>query len=130
MQKTRIKKNDKILFWNVEVAKSVGQRIKGLSGRNKLGSDGLLFVFPREAKHSIWMPNMKFPIDIVFINRNKRIISIKQSARPISINPVTWRIFRSNEKAKYVLEIPAGSAGGKLKVGDALDFNTPSSKRI
>jgi uncharacterized membrane protein (UPF0127 family) len=108
----------------VEIAKSYRERMKGLSGRARIGSDGLLFVFQREAKHSIWMPNMKFPIDIIYINKSKKIVDIKHEAKPITVNPKTWRIFRPKNKAKYILEIPANSAKTKhkLKIGDILSL--------
>jgi len=96
--------------------------MKGLSGRNRLGRDGMLIVFPWEGKHSIWMPNMKFPIDIVFISSGKKVVDIKHNARPMSFNPKTWKIFRPREGASYALELPANSAKGKLSVGDILTF--------
>lgn len=127
-QRIRISKNGKTLFRDIELASSYRERMKGLSGRRELGCGGLLFVFPREAKHSIWMPNMKFAIDIVFIGREKRVVDIKCCARPISANPKTWRIFRPKDKALYVLELPANHTKTLLKEGDALDFDIPKPK--
>ena len=127
-QRIRIRKNGETLFRDIEVASSYRERMKGLSGRKELGCGGLLFVFTREAKHSIWMPNMKFPIDIVFIDKERKVVDIKCCARPISANPKTWRIFRPKEKALYVLELPANHTKTLLKEGDALVFDIPNTK--
>jgi len=127
-QTIQIKKNGKAVFKDIEVARSYGQRMKGLSGRKKLESDGLLLVFPNQSKHSIWMPNMKFPIDIVYIDKAKKVVDIKHCARPLSLNPKTWKVFRPSEKSMYVLEIPANSAKARLKPGDTLQFDIPDAK--
>jgi len=110
------------LFSNVEVAESYAERMKGLSGRRGMGSGGMLMVFPAEGRHGIWMPNMKFPIDIVFISSGKRVVDIRENVRPMSLRPDTWRIYRPNKKARFVLELPAGSADGVVCAGDELDF--------
>ena len=131
MQKMRIRKNGKIICENIELAESYTERVKGLSGRKQPGSDGMLMVFPSEAKHTIWMPNMKFPIDIVFIGGDKggkRVVDIRENARPLSFNPKTWRIYRPKERAKYVLELPAGSAKNKISVGNVLQFKISKAK--
>lgn len=43
------------------------KRIRGLSRRKTIGADGMLFVFPREDFHGIWMKEMVFPIDILWL---------------------------------------------------------------
>ena len=125
MQKntTKIMTDGNTIFKDVEVAQSYKEGMKGLSGRKSIGCGGLLFVFNREGRHSIWMPNMKFPIDIVYIDKSKRIVDIKHEAKPISVNPRTWRIFIPSGKAKYILEIPAKCSDGKIKTNDQLQFD-------
>lgn len=85
----------------VEVADTDDERIQGLSGRDGLGeSDGMLFVFPESGYHTMWMKDMKFPIDIIWIGEDMKIISIDKS-----VTPETYpRLYRPARPAKYVLE--------------------------
>lgn len=114
----------KILVKSFEVADSVGKKMKGLMFRGSLEKDsGLLMVFEMERKHEIWMFGMRFPIDIIFIGRNKKIVDVKHNAKPIGKNPFTWRIYRPAKTCKYVLEVSAGLAKRTgTKTGDVLEF--------
>lgn len=77
----------------------------GLSDRDKLLSDnGMLFVFKNPEKHGIWMKNMKFPIDILWIDQNFKIIHMEKSIAT-STYP---KVFTPNSSDMYVLEISAG----------------------
>jgi uncharacterized membrane protein (UPF0127 family) len=114
----------KTLLRSFETAKSPWQKTRGLMFRNSLAGDsGLLMVFGKERRHEIWMLCMRFPIDIVFIDRDKRIVDIKHSVRPMGKNPKTWRIYRPSKPSRYVLEVNSGLAKKtKTKTGDLLDF--------
>src|SRR5688500_16424694 len=60
------------------VAKSESDRSKGLSGRNNLAKDqGMLFVFPQPGEYAFWMKDMKFAIDIIYINKDKVVYVVK-----------------------------------------------------
>ncbi len=88
----------------VEVADTNETLIKGLSGRNSIGSDGLLMVFKEESHHGIWMKEMKFPIDIIWINSDGRTVYIEKN-----VDPKTYpKVFRPDDPAKFVLEVSAG----------------------
>ena len=104
----------------VEIADTSILQEKGLSGRKVLQEDeGMLFVFENLGKYSFWMKEMNFPIDIIWIGENFKIIYIKKSALPKSY-PET---FSPNENAKYVLEVLAGfSEKNNLQVGDSVKF--------
>jgi uncharacterized membrane protein (UPF0127 family) len=98
-------KIDGVLF-NVLVADRSIDRQKGLSGRKEIGTrEGMLFVFDTNGKQSIWMKEMLFPIDIVWISENYRIVEIKRNATPESYPEV----FSNIRPARYVLELSAGS---------------------
>ncbi len=103
---------------NIEIADTDAKRTLGLSGRESLAPDsGLLFVFEKPQLASIWMKDMKFSIDIVWIDENLRVINIKEGATPQSF-PET---FTSPQNALYVLEIPAGFVEkNKIKIGDSV----------
>jgi len=94
--------NDK--EWRVEVANTMVKRIQGLSEREELKEiSGMLFDFPKFGLHGIWMKEMLFPIDIVWLN-NGKIVDIAPNASP---DLGTSFIFYPREDANYVLEVPA-----------------------
>ncbi len=85
----------------VEIADSSEELIKGLSGRPDIGKmNGMLFIFPETAYHSIWMKDMNFPIDIIWISEDLKVINIERG-----VTPDTYpRSFRPKEPARYALE--------------------------
>lgn len=85
----------------VEVLNTDAERIKGLSGRSEIGdADGLLFVFPKADYHGIWMKDMKFPIDIIWISEDWKVIGIDKNVQPDSYP----KIFKPSRPARYVVE--------------------------
>lgn len=100
-----------------EIAATPEARINGLMFRQELEpGKGMLFILGEESKESFWMKNMKFPLDIIWINKDKVIIEISKDARPcledcLSISP--------KEKASYVLEVNSGFCDRfDIKAGD------------
>jgi uncharacterized membrane protein (UPF0127 family) len=79
--------------------------MKGLSGRASLALDeGMLFLFPYSARHAIWMKDMRFPIDVVWLAEDGTIIDIKQDLYPDTYPAA----FAPRAPARSVLELPAG----------------------
>jgi uncharacterized membrane protein (UPF0127 family) len=96
---------DGVMF-TVDVADTDTERKQGLSGRRFLGErEGMLFIFDKNDQHGIWMKDMNFPIDVLWISENFRIIDIERNLEPSSYPEVE----RSSRPARYVLELPAGS---------------------
>ncbi len=122
-----IRKKSKIIFRGIEIADSYSRKVKGLSGRKEMGCGGMLFIFSYQGKHGIWMPGMKFPIDIVYMDDDKKVVDIKHCAKPLSLHPKTWKVFRPKQKSRYVLEVPANAALRKISIGDILQFDIPES---
>mgnify|MGYP006294767647 CR=1 FL=1 len=92
--------------YTLEIVRSQEERIRGLSGRKRLGSNsGMLFLFPTSDYHAIWMKEMNFAIDIVWLDADYKVVNIVQEATPESY-PAT---FRPEVPARYVIELPAGS---------------------
>jgi uncharacterized membrane protein (UPF0127 family) len=91
----------------VQIADDDSERELGLSFRESLPEHtGMLFVFPQMGTYEFWMKDMKFPIDIVWIDEAFRIID-----RTINVLPESYpKTFTSKVPAKYVLEIPANTA--------------------
>ncbi len=96
-----------------EVVKTTDEVKLGLSGREGLLPDtGMWFDFGTENLWGIWMKDMKFPIDIVWFDKNLEIITVEKN-----ISPKTFpNIFYPSRDASYVLELPAGTVE-KYKIG-------------
>lgn len=97
----------------------------GLSGRESLAQDqGMLFVFEESDYHTFWMKNMKFPIDIIFINEDDEIVSIAENAKPPASDNETLPLYKSGGPVNTVLEINAGlSEKYDIQVGDKVEIN-------
>ena len=81
------------------------KRTQGLSGRESLAKDeGMLFVFPEEGIYGFWMKDMRFSIDILWLNSAGEVVHIVENASPESY-PAS---FTPEKAAQYVLELPAG----------------------
>ena len=89
-----------------EIADSQAERSRGLMLRKYLApKQGMLFIFPEEDKHSFWMKNMKFPLDLIWIGGNKKVVDIKTYVSPCGD---TCESYSPLAKALYVLEVNAG----------------------
>ena len=104
------------------LADTDASRIQGLSGVEKLHlNGGLLMVYDTNDTHGIWMKDMNFPLDIVWLDSNKEVVYIVKNAPPE--NPVKT-IYAPKDAAKYILELPAGSVKKSgIKTGDTATFN-------
>ena len=100
------------------------ERIQGLSGRDDLGQrEGMLFVFDVPDLWGIWMKDMKFPIDIVWIDENLKIVNIENK-----IGTETFpKVFFPTVPALYVLEIPSSTA---LSAGVSVHDRISLSKKF
>lgn len=104
----------------VEVADTQEARLRGLSGRTSLPSGtGLLFVFEETDKHGIWMRDMHFPIDIVWIGEDLTVVDISRNIPPDSFPTV----FYPRRAVRYVLEVNALFAEEKgIQIGDGVEI--------
>jgi len=100
----------------VEVADEPQKQFQGLAGRDSLGKNkGMLFVFPQPTSPGFWMKNMKFSLDLIWIDGHGKIIHISKD-----ISPDTYpQIISSSSPVKYVLEVNGGwTDRNKIKIGD------------
>ena len=73
---------DKIKI-KVEIADTPEKRAEGLMFRDHLNENsGMFFVFDEESSHSFWMKNTLIPLDIIWINADKKVVYIKHKAQP------------------------------------------------
>jgi uncharacterized membrane protein (UPF0127 family) len=100
-----------------ELAKNPYRRLKGLLGRRGLGEGEGLLIRPTSSIHT-WF--MRFPIDVVFLDRDLRVVRVAENVRP-------WRLAHARG-AKLVLELPSGAAAqAGVGAGDQLVISEPES---
>ncbi len=87
--------------YKVEVADTQEKRIKGLSKRQYLPIDTvLLFVFDESKKHGIWMKDMLFSIDIIWLDEDYYVVDYREDVSPVTFPDV----FYPKEVARHVVE--------------------------
>lgn len=109
--------------FNLLIVKSAEDKEKGLSNRDSLNSkEGMIFLFDTKDTYKFWMRDMRFPIDIIFINDNKIVDIFENVPVPnANISPADLPQYVPREKANYVLEINAGLAKkNNIKIGDTV----------
>lgn len=100
--------------YKLEVADTQEARVQGLSDRKSLAHDtALLFVFDESSVQCFWMKDMQFPIDMVWVDENWRVVHIERN-----VSPNTYPDEKCPEKpAKYVIETNANMTN-QLRTGD------------
>ena len=118
MEKIKIKINNKV--YNVFAARDEEEREQGLQNVNRLeDNEGCLFFYSSPENVSYWMKNTPIPLDIIFIDNDKEVISVKEGI------PNT-EDYISENKVKYVLELNRNSGietGDILKISKNDDFS-------
>lgn len=100
-----------VLGERIGVAETSLSRMKGLLGRTGLESGTGLLIYPSQAIHTV---AMRFPIDVIFIDRKWKVVHVRPEMVPYRMTGVQWR-------ARCVLELPAGViAQTRTQVGDQL----------
>lgn len=113
-----IKSVDHSSVVRVSVADNDITRSQGLSGAIGLEqNEGKLFIYQKPEIPKFWMKDMKFPIDIIWIDEHYKIIGFEQSVQPSSY-PAT---FSPKKPIKYVLEVNADFVSKhKIRAGDSV----------
>lgn len=106
----------------VEIADDDASRARGLMFRNELAPDrGMLFIFEREQPQAFWMRNTYIPLDILYFDAQRRLVSMSQRTPPCRSQQCPS--YPSKGAARYTLEIAAGRASELgVKTGDELLF--------
>ncbi|TNJ46132.1 DUF192 domain-containing protein [Tamlana fucoidanivorans] len=115
-----IYKSDKTqVHLDIEIADTDFDIQTGLMYRDGMKKNqGMLFVFNDESERFFYMKNTKFPLDLIYINADKHIVSFQKNAKPFDESSLP-----SNVPAQYVLEMNAGLIDiWNLKVGDSISF--------
>jgi uncharacterized membrane protein (UPF0127 family) len=106
--------------FSMELATDEPSREHGLMMRTTLAPDhSMLFVFPLSAPQAFWMKNTLIPLDILYFDAERRLVSMQTNVPPCKADPCP--VYPSNAPARYVLEVPAGTARTMgVEVGDEL----------
>ena len=118
-----VKLNDQ--RFDVELAESDNSRAMGLMYRKQMADDvGMLFIFPDEFRRAFWMKNTLIPLDILYFDSNKKLVSQSLNTPPCRNTTTRCPNYPSDKPAKYVLEINAGlSDKYGFKKGDVLEIH-------
>lgn len=106
----------------VEIAATDESRARGLMFRDAMADDhGMLFVFESEQPLAFWMKNTKIPLDILYFDSQRKLVSISAGVPPCTTQ--FCPSYPSAAPARYTLELNAGLATKlQLAPGDELDI--------
>jgi hypothetical protein len=106
----------------VEIAETKQQQEKGLMFVRSLPyNSGMLFIYKDEAPRSFYMKNTYIPLDIIWMDKEKKVVFIKKNAEPENLD--AYETISPREEAMYVLELSSGSSERiGLRIGDKLRF--------
>ena len=111
----------------VEVADDDAERARGLMFRDVLEPGrGMLFVHEREEPQAYWMKNTRIPLDILYFDADRRLVSQQRDVPPCSLGD-RCPPYPSAAPARFVLELNAGEAarlgledGAELRLGPGI----------
>ena len=107
---------NRILAKKHEECRSVFSKAKGLMFSFPIKNKGLVFVFEKEKRIDLHMFFVFYPIDLIFLDRKKKIIEIKEKFMPFTF-------YISKKKAKYLLELPEKTIKkSNSKIGDKIKW--------
>ena len=105
--------NEKILGDNISLADSFFSRMKGLLGRSTLATGEGLIITSCKSIHMVFM---KFAIDVIFIDRDDKVVGVVNRIKPYQFSPVFFN-------ANRAIELPAGIASQvNVQLGDQLEI--------
>ncbi|MDB5259305.1 MAG: hypothetical protein JWO73_513 [Candidatus Taylorbacteria bacterium] len=112
---------------SVLIADTQALKELGLGRRDSLDQrTGMLFIFDQPGRHGFWMKDMRFPIDIVWLDENLIVTHVEENISPAtydSAKPSASKIFDPEQKSSFVLEVSAGIARkNNYTEGNSLGF--------
>lgn len=107
----------------VEIADDDQERAQGLMFREQLGDGrGMLFIHEREEPRSYWMKNTRIPLDILYFDKERRLVAQQREVPPCP-DGTACPSYPSRAPARYVLELDAGEAlRMDLRNGERITF--------
>jgi uncharacterized membrane protein (UPF0127 family) len=109
-------------IYRFEIVNSNNGRTQGLSDRIEIGSDGMLFVFNQPDFHSIWMKDMLFDLDLIWLKNEVVVdfdLGVSKPESGSSLAKLT--IYQPEQKVNLLIEVAAGFVEQEeIKIGDEL----------
>jgi hypothetical protein len=108
---------------DLELADDSYKRAKGLMYRRSMQkAKGMLFIFDSERRYAFWMLNMRFSIDLIWLDKQLRVVDITRDARPAK-SIFRARSYSPSKPAMYVIELCSGVAGSSgIRQGDKISI--------
>ena len=107
--------------YHVEIADDDPERERGLMFRDELAAGhGMLFIHEREAPRAYWMKNTRIPLDILYFDGARRLVSQQRDVPPCALGN-GCPPYPSTAYARYVLELNAGEAA-RLRLEDGAEL--------
>lgn len=115
--------------YKAQVAKTQEARDKNLTGVSGLAEDqAMLLVYGGDGKWTVTTQNTAFPVDIVWLNKDKQVVYIVKNAPPESY---PYDSYVSKDDARYVVELAAGTVGKKaISIGTTAIFDENNMKGL
>ncbi|MEX2260712.1 MAG: DUF192 domain-containing protein [Bryobacteraceae bacterium] len=98
---------------------------RGMMFRDSLPRDrGMLFIHPTPGRHRYWMYQVKVPLDIIWLDANRRIVEISAATPPCDKSKASeCPLYGGGADARYVLELAGGEAARRgVQTGQLLNF--------
>ena len=106
----------KTLAHKKTIGASIHAKAIGLMFSKRIHDEGLIFVFDNEGKRDLHMFSVFYPIDVIFLDKKKKIVELKEHFKPFTF-------YTAQKKSQYVIELPDSSIRkSKTKIGDRISF--------
>jgi uncharacterized membrane protein (UPF0127 family) len=107
-----------------EVVMKPADMQRGMMYRESLPvGQGMLFIHTKPGNFAYWMYNVKMPLDIVWMDDDRRVVEVVANAQPCKTKASECPNYGGQMLARYVLELPAGEAArNRVEVGSVLAF--------
>ncbi|MDW0134808.1 MAG: DUF192 domain-containing protein [Nitrososphaeraceae archaeon] len=109
------------------IASTDEHRIRGLSGIEKMNeNEGMLFLFDKPSKQGFWMNKMNFPIDIIWLDSNNKVVHIEKQLEPCKLF-LACPVYNPEVDSLYVIELRSGFADDhSIKNDMIINFDVPT----
>jgi uncharacterized protein len=113
---------------SMAIASTDEQRIRGLSGLEKMNeNEGMIFLFDEPSKQGFWMNKMNFPIDIIWLDSNSKVVHIEKELEPCKIF-LACPVYNPQVDSLYVIELRSGFTDDhSIKNGMIINFGLPGN---
>jgi uncharacterized membrane protein (UPF0127 family) len=113
---------------SMAIASTDEQRIRGLSGLEKMNeNEGMIFLFDEPSMQGFWMNKMNFPIDIIWLDSNSKVVHIEKKLEPCKIF-LACPVYNPQVDSLYVIELRSGFTDDhSIKNGVIINFDLPGN---